>query len=613
MASISRFFYDWNVDFNGFIWPGNIFKDTKRAYVRSDYTDNDNINDVDEADLDIVFNAGTSVTGSSGDNMLHEDTYLMMQHFEAGYESYANNKKFWLVYPGVRTYDSFTNKYVDIIKTGAWLSAGAQNGTQRIYIYDVGQKQIVGIDKTENVQAGNANCHLGNLRHTDEDGWYFLIAGKKYSLYSHSLDAFIDAVDIGSLAVWSDQYELMMLLPNSSGLGKKFEWTNVFYDMPDLTRPYDETENWRKVSRHENEIVALFATVPEADHINIYTTNSSGLVTSTDYYKSKQLISTFNVWTRNISNAQSVSSSGTVDDILDEALFDATKAWMTPTEFYNKQSTSTNGIKTGAAGYAKANDTGSGDKLTIPVWFWVNTLANWCTFKHGERHCTKLCVWNGRNGWDALEDIMRPLSEARTVLSRYYYDITRFTRGTKIFSKLYYNGSRYQYKSIKLPYDSKFSQYDETSFQCIKIGRVHLDDRGTQRYPFTTGIPPIMRLPSGELSLIYYLILPGMTKKHEVIYQDQIDFINSVCQAYFGKGDEKTINDDWKRFYRLKDALEETANDIVTDDESTLVDAEEINTIHENNALMNVTLSIPRQYPETIDTAPDSYVEDWRQ
>ena len=70
-------------------------------------------------------------------------------------------------------------------------------------------------------------------------------------------------------------------------------------------------------------------------------------------------------------------------------------------------------------------------------------------------------------------------------MQTYFYDITRFIRGTIISARTYYNKSKYQYKCIKLPYDSKFSQYDENNFQCIKIGRVHLNDKGTQRYPFT--------------------------------------------------------------------------------------------------------------------------------
>lgn len=614
MASITRFFYDWNVDYNGFIWPGNIIKGTTRPYVAEDFTDNDNINNVDETALDIIFNEGVSVPGSSGDNLLHEDTYLRMQHFDAAYKNYETQKLFWLVYPGI--YDMDQLNYLDGIKTGSWLSEDAKrksNSKQKIYIYDVGQKQIIGVNRTNNEIADYAACNLENLRYSANAGWFFSINGKAYSLFSFSLNAFLaDCADIGSLAVWSDKDALMMLLPNNNPSTLNFEWTTIYYNRPDLTQPYAANEDWTAVGLHDDEVVAMFATVPEADHINLYTAGADGVVTSVNYYKFRQKIGTHEVWVRNVGDLWPASSNGTVDDVLDAALADETKTWMTPTEFYNKQSTTTADIKTGDSGYAKAASADD-EKQTIPIWFWVNTLANWCTFKHGERHCTKLCVWNGRNGWDSLDDILRPLSESQTVMGRYYYDITRFILGTKIFSKIYYNGCKYQYKSVKLPYDSRFSQYDETDFQCIKIGRVRLDDKGTQRYPFTTGIPPIMRLPSGELTLIYYLVLPGMTKKNEVIYQDQIDFINSVCQAYFGKGDEKTIYDDWKRFYRLKDTVEETAASIVTDDVSSLVDANEINTIHEDAALLNVTMSIPRQYPETISVESAGYVEDWRQ
>lgn len=612
MAIKTRFFYDWNADFNGFIWPGNILQDSKKPYVRSDYTDNDDTNDVDEADFDIGFNNGVPVPNSTEDNLTHDDTYLTAKNIDKTYASYANDGRVWLVYPGIYCQDIAF--YKNGIKYGAWLSDAhckTETYNASIFLYDVGSNQILGRIKSTGEQLGAVYCNTKNLKYDSTDGWYFDVNNKKYSLFSLSTNTFLSDIGVGGLVVWDEHYILKMILPPATGYN--FGWTTVNYNRPDLTN-LAAADILTAVCKHENEIVAMFATVPLVDHVNLYTTDSKGKVTSVDYYRQKQRIGLFDVWVRNMRRIWPKVNGSNVDEVLDAALADESKAWMTPDEFYNKQTTTTSKIKSGEDGYtlAKVKTKDTEEKKTIPVWFWVNTLANWCTFKHGERHSTQLCVWNGRNGWDELDDILRPVEEAQTVLTTYFYDITRFIRGTKIFTKLYHN-SKFQYRCIKLPYDSKFSQYDENNFQCIKIGRVHLNDKGMQRYPFTTGIPPIMRLPSGELALIYHLILPGMTKKHEVIYQDHMDFINSVCQAYFGKGEDKTINDDWKRFYKLKDVLEEKACDIVTDDVSTLINAEEINTIREDNVLQNVTLNIPRQYPETLDATPDSYVEDWRQ
>ena len=611
MAKNTTFFYDWNVDGNGYIYPGNIFLDTKRPFVRGDKSDDEIQHDIDEGDYNIGFNTLQFIS-----NMWVADTstFLKADLLDEAYKLYRNNGYVYFVRPGT-TYMQMPN-YLTSIKYEPWLSEGlnADNSVPNIYLYDVGGKQIIGVNSQGQPPTTYIDCTAKNLKYDEDEGYYFAIGNDKYYLYSLSWNKKLKDVGIAGLATWDEHYELKMFVPNgASAQSRKFSVIPVNYgktNLLNLAQVYPVP-----VRCHDNEIVAIFAAVPVVDKINLYTTDVKGNVTSVDYYRTKMNVGAMYVWVQNMRRIWPKVDGRDVDKILDEALADETKAWMTPDEFYNKQTTTTKNIKSGEDGYtiAKVKTKDTEEKKTIPVWFWVNTLANWCTFKHGERHCTKLCVWNGRNGWDELDDIIKPVSDTQRILNTYYYDITRFIRGTIINAPLYYNHSSYRYKSIKLTYDSKFSQYDENNFQCIKIGRVHLNDKGTQRYPFTTGIPPIMRLPSGELALVYTLILPGMTKKHEVIYQDHMDFINSVCLAYFGKGDDKTIREDWKRFYKLKDVLEEKASDIVTDDVSTLVDAEEINTIHEEADVMNITMNIPRQYPETLDATKESFVEDWRQ
>lgn len=590
MANNTQFLYDWNEE-NGFIWPGNIFQSTKDPFIRSDINDAEN---VDEADYNIIFN----------DAYTRVQTYVKMDVYSdpdinEAYIQYASNK--YIMHVRVGTITS-TADYD--IKPDGYLS---ENDDKKLmfFLFDDNDKMITGMSATGK-ELKEKNCYLKNLKYTAKDGFYFEYANEKYFLYSQTVKCVLKDFDIpiGGLAVWDADYALKLMIPvygNNSWNG-----IPVYYRKRDLAN--NAQYGPEIIKKHCNDIVAMYVYAPLADILNLYDTKSQTVV---NYYGVKKISDNFWIFSKNISRIHPRTDSRNVDEILDDVLSDETIPWMTPSEFYNDNNTTTKNIKTGDDGYVVANAGDDGDTKTTPVWFWVNSLANWCTFKHNMRHCTTLCVWNGMNGWDPLDDIIKPNTDAKIILNRYYYDYTRFIKGVNVSSQIYRNLSM-RYRYIKLPYDSKFSQYDENTFQCIKIGRVHLNNKSMLRYPFTTGIPPIMRLPSGELALIYYLVLPGMTTKHEVIWPDNMDFINSVCQAYFGSGNDKTIKEDWKRFYKLKDVLEERANDIVTDDVSTLVDADEINTIHEDIAPLNVTLNIPRQYPETLDATPDSYVEDWR-
>lgn len=590
MANNTQFFYDWNTE-NGFIWPGCIFQSTKDPFIKSDIYDDGN---VDEADYDVIFN----------DTYTRVQTYAKMDVYSdlsinAAYHKYANDK--YIMHARVGTITSTMN--YDIIPDGHL----SETDEGEFFLFDDDNKMIIGMSKTGK-KLNEKNCCLRYLKYTVEDGFYFEYGKEQYLLYSQTVNCILKDFDIpvGGLGVWDKNYELKLLIPIYSN--NSWNGIPVYYKKHDLTNAVRYKPEI--IKKHSNDIVAMYTEAQLADVLNLYDTKIENQP-PVNYYGMKKISGNFWIFSKNIRSIQPRSESRNVDDILDDVLTDETKTWMTPSEFYNENNITTKNIKTGDDGYIVANAGDDGDNKTTPVWFWVNSLANWCTFKHNTRHCTELCVWNGMNGWDPLSDIIKPNTDAKIILNRYYYDYTRFIKGVNVSAQLYRNLSM-RYRYIKLPYDSKFSQYDENTFQCIKIGRVHLNNKSMLRYPFTTGIPPIMRLPSGELALIYYLVLPGMTKKHEVIWPDNMDFINSVCQAYFGSGNDKTIKEDWKRFYKLIDVLEEKANDIITDDVSTLVDADEINTIHEDIVPLNITLNIPRQYPETIDATPDSYVEDWR-
>lgn len=291
------------------------------------------------------------------------------------------------------------------------------------------------------------------------------------------------------------------------------------------------------------------------------------------------------------------------DKALDDALNDPTRVWRTPSEYYNTGN-STASLPTGDDAYIRADAYESSETEARPTWFWLNTLANWCTFKKTSPVTTELFVWNGVNGWDRFGEIMSDEEKAKT---NYFYDLSRFTKGTKILSALVETSSVYTYSSLKLTKDTHFSHYDEKSFQTIRINKKDQDDFSSDRYLYSVGMPNIMRLASGELEVLYILTVPNASSTDEVIKNDNIPFVNAVCLAYFGDGSEKTIKDDWKRFFKVTD---EEAGEVVTDDEATLYAADEINTIKVEEEL-SISLTVPRQYTETGLILGGDFVERW--
>jgi hypothetical protein len=292
--------------------------------------------------------------------------------------------------------------------------------------------------------------------------------------------------------------------------------------------------------------------------------------------------------------------SETAEDARKKALLDPTRIWRTPNDYYSSVSI-VDSLPQGEAGFIRADAYESAETEGKPTWFWLNTVANWCTFKKTAANTTELYVWNGSNGWDKFTDIM--LNRTKSI-SKYFYDIDVFTKGATISSVIEVSSAPYSYSTIKLTRDTRFSQYDERSFQTIKINS---DKEHRIRMVFTDGIPPIMRLPSGELEVLYTLTVSGYQESEDVVKNDFIPFVNAVCRAYFGAGDEKTIEKDWKK---LDKTVEEEAGEVVTDDESTLYAADEINTIKVEEEL-SISLTVPRQYTETGLILGGDFAERW--
>ena len=384
------------------------------------------------------------------------------------------------------------------------------------------------------------------------------------------------------------------------------------YKMKDMVLFANEFRDETPIIQNTEDITATSTTRTNDDNLALIYMDGGNYVKANYNVMARHYYTTESIFVKAINIKPVLSDNRNVDEILDEALNDPKNAWKTPKEYY-AQGATTDTLPEGENGYLKSkvlmnNDE---DKMTKPVWWWSNTLANWCTFKRTTQYTTELFVWNGKNGWDKFDEIMKEPRYTGSSKVLYYYDITRFIKGPRMTSAIVHDSMRFDYKSIKMIHDTKFSHYDERNYQTVRLPKVHYASKGTDRYPNTIGIPVLCRLPSGEVEIFYTLKLPGMSKNVDVVRTDNIDFINSVCKAYFGDGDDKQIMTDWKRFYKIIASGDESATDIILDNESTLYDAEEINTIHTDMDKFSITLSVPRQYPETDEGTKGDYVERW--
>ena len=460
----------------------------------------------------------------------------------------------------------------------------------------------------------------------ENNRWFYAINGKKYYLYTDHPDGATYSIDSAMQVtnpVVNTPNGLVRLLPPDSNSQSNL-YAPAIYNMQKITEQYADYNlpKNKLVYVHTDDITACSTENTRAYYANLISftpvVNADGSTTyvttlinyqyqSLQWYKEALFVKALNI-------KPILNDSRTVDEILDEALDNSRNPWKTPTEYYS-DSSPTGSLPTGESGtsYVKARivSKDENDKMTVPTWWWSNTLANWCTFKKTDKYTTELFVWNGQNGWDKFSSIMLEPRFVGSSKVYYYYDITRFIKGATIKAKIHYDNLKYEYKSIKFIADTKFSQYDERNFQTVKLNKMYIAGKGTDRYPVSVGMPVIMRLPSGEIEVLYKLKAPGMSKNTDIIYDDNIDFVNSVCKAYFGDGADKTIREDWKRFYKIINSGEEVASDIITDDDPSLVDADEINTIHENSDMFSISLTVPRQYPETGTSIGDDYVERW--
>lgn len=328
--------------------------------------------------------------------------------------------------------------------------------------------------------------------------------------------------------------------------------------------------------------------------------------------------------------------------------------WMTPNDYYNTK-VNTSNVDTGSLGYTRASI--ATDEIK-GKWFWVDEIKNWCVWRRTNRSSIHLYVWNGRNGWDKLEDIVNAWLKFdwQTLKRIYFYNpsvisIGMFSDNFSSMATTYYDKewkpalmAVNSYHTIILKRDTSISTYDSETFQNIHSSSVMYVDINSDEHMGVTipgnydyggktskigkvkqgygaivmpvvGCPCVVRNTNGQLNLMYVNKLDGNFTNNDdtneaLYFKDEgIIYLNSVCQTYFGKGDEFNIKD-WKKFTK-KDNTEEKASKMYSNDEESLYGVPQLINSEAEKINMKMTMTSPRPNIGTKSVNNEDYILRW--
>ena len=295
--------------------------------------------------------------------------------------------------------------------------------------------------------------------------------------------------------------------------------------------------------------------------------------------------------------------------------------WITPMEYYNNHmvGSASESQQEGFFSYMMQQEN--------IKYFWVNDLCNWCTYviygyDNSYSKIFQLCVWNGRDNWIPVVSLTVPDVYDTYSIAGVQGDILT-NCGSKIsqhrgicqYLNLFSFGLTPEYttqsqnlqviEALRLKHNTKYT-INTGSFQTIAYSTAYTDmnsiagKSGYREYaqsdfrsPITIGIPPIWRLPTGELALCarlewnsnagypyYYKKRIGdlgfkkystafwsssdghrsITAFKRIIDSDSVKgaaWINDLCIKFFGDGTDKTITEDWLREYNPSVSMED--------------------------------------------------------
>lgn len=341
------------------------------------------------------------------------------------------------------------------------------------------------------------------------------------------------------------------------------------------------------------------------------------------------------IYYKSSENTNKIISDVDLDSYLDSLTSDK-NIWKTPSEYYSIQTTDISYTKTD-------------NEMIVTDWFWMDDFKNWATWiildlGKNDYYIT-LGLWNGKNGWDLLYNMVELYNSGRIedLLNTYYYKHNIFNVGPVMSSFMsmatFRNVSQVidvgiiSYNSVILTQNTKYSTYDTKSFQNIHNSNIIIDNNRTafnvdyssdylvrysiQNYKLNVmannGCPCILRNATGRLMLLYLFKCTGNLKYGEkepdsLLIKD-INNINKVTKLYFEDGSDKTMND-WKRFNKMN-KFEETPSDINNIEKYSKNNI--ITSVADNNSNTNLVMNFnaPRPNETNMPVSENDIVERW--
>lgn len=294
-------------------------------------------------------------------------------------------------------------------------------------------------------------------------------------------------------------------------------------------------------------------------------------------------------------------------------------------------------------------------------WFWLDSISNWCRYElSSDNQTIVLKLWNGLGSWDSIIDILYTSSKRdyNKLLKQYLYDNNFFSTGAyyptypgmkkeayeplvaKFPADCYHEQieSRgiIEYNTLILPrdnvsilyknnmsntddliyYNNDYNDYAREFYHeapdTVAINRRRNPDE-TRR--FAVGIttqycPCVFKLRNGNLAISNYFV--AHTSNDKGLYRNVLsaEEANNRCKTIFGDGSNKTIEDDWKRYYRTDDT-EEIKSDLRNMNDETLYGSASLIQANAASTINKITIVAMRPNPTTNNRVIQDYLERW--
>lgn len=355
----------------------------------------------------------------------------------------------------------------------------------------------------------------------------------------------------------------------------------------------------------------------------------------------------------------------------DRASFVSANGFITPSEFYGNIVNISSAINSQTDGYLIMSSYGDGTNNENIGWFWSEDIKNWCRYMYiapGENYypCWNkiyLSVWNGKNGWIPIpngiivpddwtgyNDVYNIGQFQNKILYKLQEDNIEMHRGVALYfsgAECIEQGNVEIISGIRLKKVSKYSINDTNDFQAVRWQTVPENDVGDTWYNYastdyrqgiTVGIPCVYRLPTDEILLCTNFgynsdagrVYEYMYDSHSFFKRDNAEisdndvlankllgtdwkaasrWLNSVCEKFFSKGNDKTIVDNWLN----DDELSVDMNDYEKNDYLNMLDStktfEQVNINKVNNLKCGFTINRPIITTRTVKS--DDYAKKW--